>query len=152
MRVLGLIVALVVVVAWVAGCGGKELKTAAQADDFIEAIARGGSIDDWVHEAGAIALADNAWSNRSKIQSLGAKLRKEAEWACDVAGYVQTAGNVIGEFRTVTSEEQVSIVYSAEEAGVSGGAAESLIDEILYLTDNEAVETVNSACDATEGY
>jgi hypothetical protein len=154
MRVSGLLACSLVTVALLAGCAPEgELKTASQANDFIDDLARGGSIDDWTHEIDAVTFADNAWYERYEIESLGTKIREEGgDWACDTAGGADKVGDLVEIIQGGESEARKSILYAAEEDGVPDYEVNSLFEEVLDLGSSEAVGTISSACDAAGGF
>ncbi len=154
MRMFGLFAGTALAAIVLAGCGGNELRTASQGSDFIRDIAAGGSIADWTHEGGAVSFADSAWYNRNEIENLGTRLREEGvEWACDTAGWVNSAAAAIeGGGLGISEEEHESIVYSAEREGIQEVSVNSLIDEILALGSSEGLETVDSACQAAREF
>src|ERR1700742_506649 len=116
------------------GCGKLELKTAGQASDFIRDIARGGSVDDWTHEADAVASADNAWLYQGEIESLGKTLREKGpDWACNTADNADTASEVSGIYTKLSEEDRERILFEAELEGAARPQAESLISDILKL-------------------
>jgi len=153
MRVLALLVCPLAAVTLLTGCEPKELKTASQASEFIDDLARGGSIDDWTHELDAVAFADSAWYNGDEIERLGTRIREEgADWACNTAGGADTVSELVEAIRSPEAAERASIFESAEEAGGDEYEIESLFEEVLDLGGSEAVETIGSACDAAEGF
>ena len=141
---------LAAVAASLVGCGPRELRTGAQAREFIVDIARGGRIAEWKLAEAGTAEAVRAWIARGTIEDLGATLKENgAEWSCKAAGRVKNAGKVItGIGRALDEADRTLIVDSAVGEGANRDEVDLLIDEALQLTDSELVETVNAVCDA----
>jgi hypothetical protein len=141
---------LAAVAATLVGCGQRELRTGAQAREFIGDIARGGRIGEWKLAEAGTAEAVRAWTVKATIENLGATLKENgAEWSCKTAGRVKKAGKVIKGIRRALDEaDRQRIVDSAVDEGADRDEVELLIYQALQLTDSELVETVNAVCDA----
>ncbi|MGA7703345.1 MAG: hypothetical protein WB998_00450 [Solirubrobacteraceae bacterium] len=105
-----------------------EVRTPAQALQFLTSVARKGNVDDWVLAAGASLLAKRVWSEREAIENLGLRIREEGgEWGCELAASSYRVGHVgiftVGDREALASEARVG---GAKQAQVEAFFADML--------------------------
>jgi len=140
-----LAVVLILVAGGVGGCGGKELKTAQEARQFILDVLHGKAAEWKGLAADASLQAKLAWQREAEIRSFEQRLSSKAEWACEAAEWAEKADEVYGYFQELPLEQREELLrYYGFFA--SSEEVEAVFDEALSLGAVEVVLVTGQVC------
>jgi hypothetical protein len=140
-----LAVALILATSGVGGCGGKELKTAEEARQYILDVLHGKAAEWEGLAADASLQAKLAWQREAKIRSFEQRLRSSAEWACEAAEWAEKVDEAYGYFQDLPLEQREELLrYYGFFA--SSAEVEAVIDETLSLGAVEVVLVTGEVC------
>ncbi len=140
-----LAVVLILVTSGVGGCGGKELKTAQEARQYILDVLHGKAAEWEGLAADASLQAKLAWQRETEIRSFEQRLRSSAEWACEAAEWAEKADEAYGYFQELPLEQREELLrYYGFFA--SPEEVEAVFDEALSLGAVEVVLVTGQVC------
>ncbi len=147
-RLSGSVALIVALCAAVLGCAGssatkQQLRTSAQSEAFIAAVARHGEADGWTLSAGASPSATRVWAERAAIADLGTRLRREGgEWGCELAANTFRVGHV-GIYSV--GDRQV-LADHAVEAGAAKPQVKAFEADFLKMSMADLREATAAVC------
>jgi hypothetical protein len=139
------VLAVVLVTSGIGGCGGKELKTAQEARQYILDVLHGKAAEWDALAADASLQAKLAWQREAEIRSFEQRLSSSAEWACEAAEWAEKADEAYGYFQELPLEQREELLRYYGFFATSE-EVEAVIDEALSLGAVEVVLVTGEVC------